>query len=134
MTYTDPGDGPRNATWRKRTVRIGDTIVNSLWDAPAPSVPTDASEAAADGQGITKRAGDRVTILRALAWHHDGLTRDQIAEETGISPNTVRPRIVELVALGFVTDTRLTRLTVTGSTAAVCEVTDKGRTYLAEAR
>jgi predicted ArsR family transcriptional regulator len=93
-------------------------------------VPRPTSEDAADTQGKTKRAIDRITILRALAWQSEGLTRDEIAANTGISPNTVRPRIVELVTLGLVSDERIKRLTETGSPAAVCEITDKGRTVL----
>lgn len=123
--YHDDYETP--TTWQRRKLVPVVPETPNLWDAPAPSVPRPTSESAADQQGTSKRATDRITILRALAWHHDGLTRDQIAEETGISPNTVRPRIVELVTLGLVSDTRLTRLTVTGSTAAVCEVTGKGR-------
>jgi hypothetical protein len=151
VTYTDPGDQPHNKTWkRKRTVTLENGMKINLfddpppmpeevlaeakfwqeYDAPAPSVPRPTSEFAADSQGKTKRAIDRITILRTLAWQSEGLTRDQIAEETGISPNTVRPRIVELVTLGLVSDERITRLTVTGSPAAVCEVTEKGRMAL----
>jgi hypothetical protein len=129
--YIDPGEdvGVRHRTSRKLVVAPQGP---SLFDAPAPSVPRPTSEDASDQQTRGKRAIDRLTVLRTVAWHHDGLTRDQIAEETGISPNTVRPRIVELITLGHIADRRLTRLTVTGSPAAVCEVTDAGRNWLKE--
>jgi DNA-binding NarL/FixJ family response regulator len=131
VSYADPGEQDRKPR-RKRPVIIGGLpyMAISMFDAPAPSVPRETSESAADGQGKSKRATDRTTILRTLAWQHDGLTRDQIADETGISPNTVRPRIVELITLGLVSDSRITRLTQTGRPAAVCEVTDKGRMAL----
>ena len=126
MTHVDPGE--QVSARRKRAA--APLSGPNLWDAPAPSVPRPTSEDAADAQGKTKRAIDRITILRALAWQSEGLTRDQIAEDTGISPNTVRPRIVELVVLGLVSDTRIKRLTQTGSPAAVCEITAKGRIAL----
>ncbi len=76
--YIDPAESGANKTW-KRKARPAAPVEGNLWDAPAPSVPRDTSEIAADAQGTTKRAVDRVTILRALAWHPDGLTRDQVA-------------------------------------------------------
>lgn len=127
MTWTDPGEQP--ATKRRKVAPPSDSGL-MLWDAPAPSVPRSTSEDAADGQSRSKRQIDRVRILRAVAFTRDGLTRDQIAEELGISPNTVRPRIVELMTLGYVHDQRLMRLTQTGSLAAVCEATDAGRAWL----
>lgn len=131
--WIDPNEQERTPR-RKRTVILGNggamDMAVTLFDAPAPSVPRPTSEIAADAQGKTKRAVDRVTILRTLAWQSEGLTRDEIADETGISPNTVRPRIVELVTLEYVSDTRIKRLTQTGSPAAVCEITEKGREVL----
>lgn len=125
--YTDPGE---QAVTRRRKVAPRSDRPSNLWDAQAPSVPRPTSEDAADGQSRTKRNTDRARILRTVAWHEYGLTRDEIADELTISPNTVRPRIVELVTLGLVHDTRLTRLTQTGSRAAVCEATDAGRRWL----
>jgi hypothetical protein len=135
MTHRDPGEYAPNKTWKRKMTeaiasRGGSGSCFNLFDAPAPSVPRPTSEDAADSQGKSKRATDRIVILRTLAWQAEGMTRDEIAESTGISPNTVRPRIVELVALGLVSDGRITRLTQTGSPAAVCEVTAKGRAAL----
>lgn len=97
---------------------------------PAPSVPRRTSEDAADRQSVPKRETDRVRILQALALSYDGYTRDELAEKLSVTPNTVRPRIAELRTLGFVHDGRLTRLTVTGSPAAVVEITQEGLAYL----
>lgn len=133
MSYIDPGD-QRKGTRRPRQPRNGSAYGPdqdpSLFDAPAPSVPRETSEDAADRQTRGKRANDRTRILREVALTRDGLTRDQIAKQLDISPNTVRPRIVELITAGHVSDTRLTRLTETGSSAAVCECTDVGREWL----
>ena len=132
MTYRDPGDDRANKTWRR--VKLGNggamDMTLDIFDAPAPSVPRPTSEDAGDKQTRSKRQTDRTRILKHLSFHHDGLTRDQIADTLALSPNTVRQRIVELVTLGLVHDSRLTRLTQTGSSAAVCEVTDAGRQWL----
>ena len=127
--YIDPGES-LEVRRRKTRKPVSAPQGPSLFDAPAPSVSRPTSEDAGDQQTRGKRATDRLTILRTVAWKRDGLTRDQIADETGISPNTVRPRIAELITLGHIDDTRLTRLTVTGSPATVCEITPKGRDWL----
>jgi hypothetical protein len=130
MTYPDEQEPAK--TWKRPKPKLHNIPVEvpSLWDAPAPSVPRATSEGAADRQTVPKRENDRERILRALAYAT--LTRDEIATLTGISPNTVRPRIVELITVGHVTDTKQTRRTATGSPAAVCEATLAGLHWLGE--
>jgi len=48
-----------------------------------------------------------------------GLTRDEITDKTGIRPNTVRPRVVELMARGRVARATFTRPTCCGRQAEV---------------
>ena len=71
-----------------------------------------------------KPAGrQRVLVLRAL---HDagseGLTDEQIQERTGLSPNSARPRRVELVQAGMVFDSAVRRETRSGTKAVVWRV------------
>ena len=48
-------------------------------------------------------------------------TAQQISIDTGMSGNTVRPRLVELEALGLVRKADYTRKTLSGGTARVYE-------------
>ena len=49
----------------------------------------------------------------------DGLTRDELEQMLGISPNTLNPRLRELEEMGWIEDSRTTRLTRSGSPAIV---------------
>lgn len=80
---------------------------------------------------------NRRLVLEALRAASDlGLTRDEIAEALGMSPNTVRPRVAELQQGGWVTqatddeDRELTRATPSGRAAAVLVLTQIGRKRL----
>jgi len=56
-----------------------------------------------------------------------GATRDEIAERLGMSPNTVRPRVVELVEHGWIEPDGRTRPTALGRLAEVLVLTERGR-------
>lgn len=79
---------------------------------------TSTSIAAAESvQGSA--AIDRERILDAVRASGMGLTRDEISERTGINPNTVRPRCVELIANGRLEELGEIRRTASGRAARV---------------
>lgn len=53
-------------------------------------------------QAYPRQGTQRQKIIGKLAEHPEGWTRDQLAAILGMSPNTVRPRVVELIAGGWV--------------------------------
>jgi len=68
-------------------------------------------------KSMTKRAPkDRERVLKAIAKRP--MTDEQIATKLRMSPNTARPRRVELVALGLV-ESKGTRKTSSGRLAQV---------------
>lgn len=96
-----------------------------------------------------KQGSQRDLLLTALFERYrggrHGATRDELAEETGLSPNTVRPRCVELRAGGWIgaaasTDSddgmaaEETRRTASGQEAEVLVLTAKAITELASRR
>lgn len=62
----------------------------------------------------------RAVVLRAIELH-GGLTDEQVAELTGMDPNTARPRRIELIAEKLVRDSGRTRVTRSGRKAVVWE-------------
>lgn len=80
---------------------------------------------------VTPRTGTqrhRVLQLLVAAGIH-GATRDEIAEALGMSPNTVRPRVTELMEGNFVMVREgVTRPSATGEAAEVLVATPKART------
>lgn len=105
---------------------------------PAPSVPSAASENAADAltrtpEGKQRRASQNVRILRLLDTTARGFTRDELSEATGIPIQTICARIGhDLIARGYVDESEtITRLTRSGKPAAVLFITVKGHAWLA---
>ena len=92
---------------------------SSLADAvPAYASGSDTSEAAA--LSMTRDAPLlREDVLRVLARHPEGLTSDEIADELGESPLSVRPRTTELKQDGLIVDTGTRRANRSGRLAAV---------------
>lgn len=58
-TYRDPGEEAATKTWKRITPKQHVDGGMGLFDAPAPSVPRETSETAADAQHKTKRASAR---------------------------------------------------------------------------
>lgn len=52
-----------------------------------------------------------------------GMTREELAGRTGLSPDTVRPRVVELIAGGWIFEGEFTRKTALGNDAALVMLT-----------
>lgn len=72
----------------------------------------------AKGSAATDRARI-LNLVRAAGIH--GLTRDEIAVHSGISPNTVRPRVVELVNSGQLRPSGEIRRNASGRACEVLE-------------
>lgn len=66
----------------------------------AGSITSQAAATWADASGLVRTA--RAEVLRLLMDLGGAYTDEQIAEALGMSPNTERPRRVELVRLGLV--------------------------------
>lgn len=77
-----------------------------------------------------RSGSQRNRILRAVEESRNGMTRPEIAEDLGISENSVRPRVKELIEGGWLEDTDDTRLTDSGQEASVLFATDKKRPKL----
>jgi hypothetical protein len=85
-----------------------------------------------------RQGTQRWKILAALRYRESfvppsgllGYTRDELAEATGMSPNAVRPRVVELVAGGWIEESEFTRKTEAGLDASLLVLTDKAREEL----
>lgn len=54
----------------------------------------------------------------------DGMTRDEVAGTLGLSSNSVRPRVKELLGAALIRESGKRRLTQTGSMAAVLVAVD----------
>ncbi len=60
----------------------------------------------------------RQQVFEAILAASDGLTREEIAHVTGMSENTVRPRVRELIKAGRIMESG-SRLTDSGQAAAI---------------
>jgi hypothetical protein len=89
--------------------------MTTLFDQP-PDNGTDTSIAAA--KAVPDAATLRACVLETIAAAAAGLTREEIEAATGLSGNTVRPRVWELVRAGLVVECG-TRRTASGRAAAV---------------
>jgi predicted ArsR family transcriptional regulator len=80
---------------------------------------TATSLAAADSmKGSAALLRERIAVAIKYAGYA-GLTRDEITDKTGIRPNTVRPRVLELLAEGRIARATFTRPTTSGRQAEV---------------
>jgi hypothetical protein len=84
-------------------------------------------QAAAAYAGFAKNARQRVYLAIEYAGPA-GMTDEEIVDVLSMNPNTARPRRIELVAAGLITDSTRTRLTRSG-TAAVVWVQVRGAEY-----
>ena len=80
---------------------------------------------------MSRTAEDRLAIFLAIynaAWRTDrvGLTDMEIANRTGLTGDTVRPRRGELVKDGLVEDSSYKRSSNMGNPAVVWTLTDEG--------
>jgi Fic family protein len=89
--------------------------MTTLFDRP-PDNGTDTSKAAA--KAVPDAARLRACVLETIEAASAGLTREEIEAATGLSGNTVRPRVWELVRAGLV-EPRGVRKTQSGRAAAV---------------
>jgi DNA-binding Lrp family transcriptional regulator len=90
-------------------------VTETLWDIPPHNgTPTsiDAAEAIHDASTL------RATVLAAIEAAPNGLTREELEKATGLSGNTVRPRVWELLRAGRITACGC-RPTASGRAAAV---------------
>jgi hypothetical protein len=105
---------------------------------PAPSVPSPASESAADALTLTRRGKDRralqlLHVLECIGSKEAGKTIDEIDLETGLGSGSVCARISDLRTMGYIdTSATIARKTRRGKNAAVNFITVKGRARLAE--
>lgn len=81
---------------------------------------TDTSRAAA-ARIYPKTGTKRWVVLQAIAQSSGGLTDEEMQQRIPMSPNTQRPRRVELVEQGFIRDSGKRRPTSTGDDAIVWE-------------
>lgn len=99
-----------------------------------PHVRSSTTSRSAAEAHVGKAGRGRVVVAQALSDH--GLIDEEIAERTGLPPNTARPRRVELVEFGYVgpavhvDGTPITRATVAHRQAQVWELTELGRSWL----
>ena len=85
---------------------------------PALSTGSPTSDAAARAvEG--KRPRLWWLVWRTLQQHPDGMTAEELETATGLSGNSVRPRLVELAEVNLVTRTERTRKTRQGRDAFV---------------
>lgn len=86
-----------------------------------PSNGTRTSRAAAEAiEPLAAR--QRRHVFRDLIWwtkYHQGATREQLAETTGLSGDSLRPRVWELIKQGYAEPTGQTRRTRSGREAEV---------------
>lgn len=117
---TLPGLGPSRPAIEARSGIGNDTRHDRRRTRPAPWVQGSRTSAAA-AAAIEPRAQTlKSRVLSALrAAGSRGLTDDEIAEKTGLGPNTARPRRVELVTAGLVSDSGRTRTAAGGGAATV---------------
>jgi len=65
-------------------------------------------------------------IARYSEFPYDGITRDELEAVSGLTGNTIRPRVRELEEEGFIEETDRTRKTRSGSMATVLVATNVG--------
>lgn len=110
-------------------------ITPSLFDpiAPAENDTATGQEAAAAIRGAV---GKLRTIVLTYLFHvgHTGATDDELQTALRMNPSTERPRRVELLQLGFITDAGVRRRTSTGRSAMVWRITPAGIAALDERR
>lgn len=70
----------------------------------------------ADGKAVTGQQ----KIMRALLYHHKGLTRREVEVYTGMRPNQVTGRMAELIKAGVVEEVGTRVNPETGHRGAVC--------------
>ena len=89
-------------------------------DPATPSaIPGTAATSVLAAQRVAPKAGTvRARILDMIRLK-DGLTRDELEQLLGISPNTLNPRLRELEEMGWIEDSRMVRPTRSGSPAIV---------------
>lgn len=82
-----------------------------------------------------RQGSQRQKVLLQVAFmsgtRERGVTRDELADRLGMSPNSVRPRVAELVEGGWVRESGRTRKTPLGRDAAVLEMTEVGSERMA---
>jgi hypothetical protein len=115
------------AAMEERDVPLSDPGANS-----AGLVAHDAADTSkAAALDVMPRSGtQRLAVLTIIAQSADGMTDEEIQAALAISPNSQRPRRVELVDGGWLIDTARTRPTESGNDAIVWALSDKGRTEL----
>lgn len=98
----------------------------TLWDAEGKAQRNHPDTSVLAANGITTRSGTaRARVLRAIAGSV-GMTDYEITAWLRMNPNTERPRRVELVECGWVSDSGQ-RLMHEGSHHIVWVATDRGR-------
>lgn len=85
--------------------------------APHNGTPTSRAAAHAIEPVSGKARAGILGYLRSRG--AEGATADEIEQDTGISGNTVRPRVFELRQMGLVENSRTTRPTRSGRRAAI---------------
>lgn len=58
-------------------------------------------------------------VLAVIKRHPCGITDEQLIQQSGLRPNTCRPRRIELVALGYVVDSGDRTKTISGRQAVL---------------
>lgn len=87
----------------------------------------------AAARSVPDLTGKRLGVLRYIA-ASGGATDEMVIDATGYSPNTARPRRVELVGMGLVRDSGRLKKTRAGMEAVVWEATDEGRAAMGGAK
>ncbi len=95
----------------------------NLFDDPPAQRHSETSVAAAEDIASAAQTLRRMVLLYLKSRHPDGATDEEAQELLMMSPNTQRPRRVELVRAGLVRDSGRTRKTRSGRKAVVWEAT-----------
>lgn len=91
-----------------------------------PHVSGSPTSKAAALSNFPRSGSQRALVLECLqSKGHFGATRQEIAAETGLSDDSVRPRVVELLDGGWVVATELTRPTPMGEQAEVLVASER---------
>lgn len=128
------GDVNLTATIRRMLRAACDAELKPLSDTGATSMLPFAADSSTSRNAALdaypRQGTQRARIIDQLDGIPLGMTRDELAARLGMSPNTVRPRIVELMEGGWVEDTGRTRKTPLKRDAEVLALTDKARREL----
>jgi predicted ArsR family transcriptional regulator len=89
----------------------------------APSQPVSATSRAAAAAAEPRVESQAARVLRALREAANGLTREQVAEQTGISLQAVCARCGQLLEAGLIRSTGMTRQGRYGRSAEVLMAT-----------